>query len=687
MSRQLLGSTSRTIPGRRGPRPALAVCLLLAAAVGCVSVTAKDTVFLNELRDRRETREASLKPTAPWDKVLAREGLIELAERPGRRRDPAGGSAPRSARFRRGAGTGRAVLPGGAGPSGEVARRGDGLAPRLGRPGHDLAPGAGRLAARPRRPAPQPGPRPTRPDRPVRGKAQGGGWQKALGDHGVVLDERLAGPRPRAVRGLHAGRGCPGLGDAARLPRGRPGRAAGRASEGRAVDVARPARSVPPPRAPDRGDGRDDPVGGLKDRDWRRTPTTLVAPRPVRRPVDQRSGEREVPVAGGPDHAPGDPGRPGAAPDPGVDRPVRFRLQATGRRGGPLPAPTLPAGQDPRGPRPRPVLEPAGLGPDHERAGERPRDRRALPVLGLPLSDRPADPRLGRSSCATRWLKRVRDALDPGHADPSMDRMVLVGHSMGGLLSKMMAQDTGLALWDAAFRRPASDLLKASPETPEDPRRVAHLRAAAVREAGRLHRHAAPGQPDRRPVVRPDHRQPDPPDQRAGRDRAGARRAERPRRDRPRTPRLRPQCDRQPPNRQPDPQARSTEIPIDPKVPYHSIIPLIGGVLPTDGVVEYRSSHLDGAESELIVAGTHFSQQHPDVTAELRRTDFVVPHDKVVVNHHVLDHSWHNRRFDVGSRKLTDRLDGGPLGDDQELDAFRRSDAGGWMRSRSRGCS
>lgn len=52
--------------------------------------------------------------------------------------------------------------------------------------------------------------------------------------------------------------------------------------------------------------------------------------------------------------------------------------------------------------------------------------------------------------------------------------------------------------------------------------------------------------------------------------------------------------------------------------------------------------------------------------------DFVVPHDKVVVNHHVLDHSWHNRRFDVGSRKLTDRLDGGPLGDDQELDAFRR---------------
>ena len=30
------------------------------------------------------------------------------------------------------------------------------------------------------------------------------------------------------------------------------------------------------------------------------------------------------------------------------------------------------------------------------------------------------------------------------------------------------------------------------------------------------------------------------------------------------------------------------EIPIDPDVPYHSIIPQIGGVLPTDGVVEPR---------------------------------------------------------------------------------------------------
>ncbi len=35
-------------------------------------------------------------------------------------------------------------------------------------------------------------------------------------------------------------------------------------------------------------------------------------------------------------------------------------------------------------------------------------------------------------------------------------------------------------------------------------------------------------------------------------------------------------------------------IPIQPGVKYHSIIPLIGGTTDTDGVVEYRSSHLDG---------------------------------------------------------------------------------------------
>ena len=54
-------------------------------------------------------------------------------------------------------------------------------------------------------------------------------------------------------------------------------------------------------------------------------------------------------------------------------------------------------------------------------------------------------------------------------------------------------------------------------------------------------------------------------------------------------------------------------IPIQPGVTYDSIIPLIDGKIPMDGVVEYRSSHVDGAKSERIVAGTHFSQQDPQL--------------------------------------------------------------------------
>jgi hypothetical protein len=57
------------------------------------------------------------------------------------------------------------------------------------------------------------------------------------------------------------------------------------------------------------------------------------------------------------------------------------------------------------------------------------------------------------------------------------------------------------------------------------------------------------------------------------------------------------------------------KTPIDPTVPYHSVIPLIGGVANTDGVVEYRSSHLHGAVSECIVAGTHLSQEAPESDA------------------------------------------------------------------------
>ena len=58
------------------------------------------------------------------------------------------------------------------------------------------------------------------------------------------------------------------------------------------------------------------------------------------------------------------------------------------------------------------------------------------------------------------------------------------------------------------------------------------------------------------------------------------------------------------------------------RVPYHSIIGDRGkGDTPnsTDGLVPYWSSHLDGAESELIVPGPHASFNLPQTIAELKR--------------------------------------------------------------------
>jgi hypothetical protein len=65
-----------------------------------------------------------------------------------------------------------------------------------------------------------------------------------------------------------------------------------------------------------------------------------------------------------------------------------------------------------------------------------------------------------------------------------------------------------------------------------------------------------------------------------------------------------------------------SKLPIDPRIPYHSIIGDRGkGDTPnsSDGVVEYTSSHLDGAVSELIVPADHTAHGHPLAVQEIRR--------------------------------------------------------------------
>jgi pimeloyl-ACP methyl ester carboxylesterase len=64
------------------------------------------------------------------------------------------------------------------------------------------------------------------------------------------------------------------------------------------------------------------------------------------------------------------------------------------------------------------------------------------------------------------------------------------------------------------------------------------------------------------------------------------------------------------------------KLPITPGIPYHSIIGDRGrGDTPnsSDGVVPYWSSHLDGAKSELIVHSDHGAQFNPDAIQEVER--------------------------------------------------------------------
>ncbi|HSK38198.1 MAG TPA: alpha/beta hydrolase, partial [Arenibaculum sp.] len=64
------------------------------------------------------------------------------------------------------------------------------------------------------------------------------------------------------------------------------------------------------------------------------------------------------------------------------------------------------------------------------------------------------------------------------------------------------------------------------------------------------------------------------------------------------------------------------EIPVAPGVAAHSIVAVQGDGPPedgTDGVVRYRSAHIDGVDSELIVRSGHSSQASPYTIAEVRR--------------------------------------------------------------------
>ncbi len=53
-----------------------------------------------------------------------------------------------------------------------------------------------------------------------------------------------------------------------------------------------------------------------------------------------------------------------------------------------------------------------------------------------------------------RQLHQIRHYVDPAGLDPALQRIVLVGHSMGGLIAKLQVTQSGTRLWDSISCQP-----------------------------------------------------------------------------------------------------------------------------------------------------------------------------------------------------------------------------------------
>jgi pimeloyl-ACP methyl ester carboxylesterase len=214
----------------------------------------------------------------------------------------------------------------------------------------------------------------------------------------------------------------------------------------------------------------------------------------------------------------------------------------------------------------------------------------------------------------------LRENLDgiarefPGHKP-----VILIGHSMGGMVSRLMVTDAGDKIWREFFATPPAktplapatrDLLAKSLVFNHrreikrvifisTPHRGSQIASSWVGRIGaalvRAPRFMAPVYASAKPLLITD------PDAR-------------------KLNRMPNSVDTLEPN---DRFVLAVnKLPIAPGIPYHSIIGDRGrGDTPnsSDGVVPYWSSHLDGAQSELIVPSDHMALRNPEAIKEVER--------------------------------------------------------------------
>jgi pimeloyl-ACP methyl ester carboxylesterase len=211
-------------------------------------------------------------------------------------------------------------------------------------------------------------------------------------------------------------------------------------------------------------------------------------------------------------------------------------------------------------------------------------------------------------------------ALDPQGKDPALQQMVVVGHSQGGLLTKFTAVDTGEKLVEAVTGKTLASLDMSA----ENKAKVSRLLIVkplpfvkTVIFMSTPHRGSFQSKAWNRNLVRSliklpaklvqtsmdmfDYMTDDVKRALGGKVSITS-------------------ADSMSPEN-PVMQALA-EIPLAPGVKGHSIIAVQGDGDPklgNDGVVEYKSAHLEGMESELIVKSGHSSQLNPLAIDEVRR--------------------------------------------------------------------
>jgi pimeloyl-ACP methyl ester carboxylesterase len=215
-------------------------------------------------------------------------------------------------------------------------------------------------------------------------------------------------------------------------------------------------------------------------------------------------------------------------------------------------------------------------------------------------------------------LQNVVKDVDPEGKDPALRQMVVIGHSQGGLLTKMTVVSSGTRFWDANFQVPIeqADL---SPETKDLLRRsifveplpfVTEVIFVCTPHRGSYLAENFLGGIARRLVTFPARLTKVTVD----------------------LVKLNPAQAAQTAVRMPTaidnmdgshPFIKTlAALPIAPGVEAHSIVAVKGDGPPEegdDGVVKYTSAHIDGVASELIVRDSHSTQATPATIEEVRR--------------------------------------------------------------------